>query len=227
MTLNEPNSQPNEPQDQPQSPNEPVVPQATEDENEIRGSRYYKQQLDELQAKYSHATRYAGIIDRLENDSSLLDVLQRHIAGEMVEAGSIFDDDTQQPSRNSQPQAKPAVDDIEAARQRGAAEAHMQAELKNMFSELASRGAPEYLMDKFLAFANNPTGLNAWDMWAAFMSKENRENPVTAPEEKKQNGPKGLPISAVAGDTDRPDTSKTIKRTSNNTRYVHNPNAIV
>lgn len=236
MNANEPSWMQDEPlpAETPTSAPEPKSkePAATEEEHEERGARFYKAQLQALQEKYSSAARYQGIIARLEQDSSLVDVLEKHIAGESVEVRqSLFvDDDDDEPKRRSPKEtAEPTqAEREEAARQRGEMEATRRIELKNFMNVLSTRGVPEYLADKFVAWTNNPSGLTVEDLYAAFESYEKRSSADEKPAPKpvpKEKGPSGLPIAAVGGSTDRPDTKKAIGM-RDGVKFVGNPNDI-
>jgi hypothetical protein len=217
--------------DDPQGHETPETKEAPIEDHEARGAEYYREQYEGLRAKYQEATRYQGIIQRLESDPDLLNVLEKHIAGEMVEARTIFDDEGTQEEKPKGRTGKTEVtpDDIEAARQRGALEEQARSDLKAFTSRLAHEGIPAYMIDKYLAWINNPNGLTAQDMWAAFYSIEERtKKPESKPAvEQKKGGPKGAPIASVSGETDRPDTSKSIRQASNGVRFVANANDIV
>lgn len=207
-------------------------------DHEARGAEYYRRQYEMLERQFASVNRYSGIISALERDSSLVDVLEKHIAGEVVTArsvdnGSLFDDDeavgsTERGAPRDPAQGK-SLDQIrEEARREGEMKAAAQMELKNFMARLATEGVPAYLQDKFTKFVNNPNGLTVGDMYAAFLSMEQRmakDAPITT--EPKEKGPSGVTVSAVGGSTDRPTTEQNIAQTRSGVRYVTNANEVV
>jgi len=104
-------------------------------------------------------------------------------------------------------------------------QAAAQAELKSFLSLLATNGVPEYLQHKFTKFTANPNGLTVGDMYAAFLSMEERmsKDAVVAPAPKRE-GPAGVSVSAIGGSTDRPGTEQNIRQSMNGVRYIENAN---
>lgn len=203
-------------------------------DHEARGARYFKEQYEKLNEKYNSVARYTGIISRLETDASLVDVLEKHIAGESIETRNAlfsdsYDDDGNDVSKSpvSKTGGLSLAEREEAARRQGEMEATRRIELNNFIKTLATRGVPEYLADKFVAWTNNPSGLTVEDLYAAFHNMENRsiagEKATTESQDKKQEGPSGLPVAAIGGSTDRPDTKASIGNLDG-VRYVANPN---
>lgn len=205
---------------------------ATIKEHEERGAEYYRQQYEALEREFNSVNRYQGLIQRLETDPSLVDALERHIAGEVVKARqSIFDDTDDNdapavtPSQNTARDMSP--EQIrEQARREGAMQAAAQAELKAFLATLREGGVPEYLQHKFTAFTANPNGLTVGDMYAAFLSMEERTakaNPTPKPAPKRE-GPSAVTVSAIGGSTDRPNSEQNIRQSNNGVRYIENAN---
>lgn len=223
-----------------------AVVAATIANHEERGAEYYRLQYEALQQQFNSVNRYTGIINRLESDPNLVDVLERSIAGEVlvargVDNKSLFDDDddddadTPRASTKRQAPRDPAQDMSpeqirEQARREGEMQAAAQMELKGFLGRLATEGVPAYLQDKFVKFTNNPNGLTVGDMYAAFLSMEERSTqnaPPVPPVAPKREGPAAVTVSAIGGSTDRPGTERNISQTQNGVRFINNPNDIV
>jgi hypothetical protein len=206
---------------------------ATIREHEERGAQYYKQQYEMLEREFNSVNRYQGLIQRLESDPNLVDVLERHIAGEVLQARqSIFDDSDDDDAPAVNPSKKTAADMSpqqlrEQARREGEMQGAAQAELRAFLAQLQTNGVPEYLQHKFTAFTANPNGLTVGDMYAAFLSMEERvaaKERIAAAPAPKREGPSAVTVSAIGGSTDRPSTEQNIRQSTNGVRYVENAN---
>jgi len=173
------------------------------------GSDYWRQQAMAAREQYEELAQYSGIIKALEDSPSLVDVLEREIARGATDSGSWDDPDEYWDKVDAQEkaEAQPKPSKQAPAEQGAVLEDNSEAlnrkreEINTFLKVLASQGVPDYAMDKFLRFINNPSGVAIEDLWQVYNRVEEREVEPAKGEAEDLPPP---PVSAVPGETERP-----------------------
>lgn len=218
------------------SSGEPVVEKV---EQVDEGAEYWRKKFEEVKLQNENNAPFVGILDHLKTNPNLVDVLEKHVAGEFVEARkqTIFDggeeDAYGNPIEAEDPEDKPELTteqrgDIEKrARAEGEMAAKAKIELRQFLSNLMQTGVPDHLADKFVNTLNNPTGFNLADLYAAFENKEARdgENAEGSAPKGKGQTPMGVPVSTAGGSTDKPTGDAYLEtQEGDGSNYRSNPN---
>ena len=216
---------------------EPEAP-ATSAENtslseaqEAEGSAYWKDKYMAEKSQHDDLRQFEGIIGRLRTDDELIDVLEAHMAGDIVSRGGYeaFADIQDAPGQGAvPPQQQLTSADIKAAEERGAQQAVVQKQLQSFMANLAENGVPDHAQDKFMEFMNNPSGVTVHHLWSVFQDIEGLN--VTADE--GQNGQPAAPtkprgtIASLPGSTDKPSPDRYLSEGAMHTgsNYVSDPN---
>lgn len=214
-------------------------PEVTVEEKDVRDARYWHEQFLRTKSDNEVYAPYKSILEHLKSNVDLVDVLEKHISGEFVEArqANRFGDDeddglsefsTDTTDTSETQVVKPTEEQLANAREIGKQNAQAEMELKQFLQNLMSTGVPEHLTDKFVHTISNPTGFNVADLYAAFENKENRESQIqetTKPKDKEI--PMGSPITSAGGSTDKPTGDKFLETPdSDGQNFVSNPNMI-
>lgn len=180
---------------------------------EAEGSAYWKSRFSEAKAEAESVAKYSALIRRMETDPSLVETLERHIAGEAVDQrnGAFYEDDQ---TEGSEAHGSPAVtqyteDTVRLAEQRGREIERQQQQFAGFMKTLTETGVPDHMVDKFVRMMNDPSGLTLSDMYAATENMVKREaegQQPAAAAHKKTEGPSGMPLATASGSTDRPDS---------------------
>lgn len=221
---------------------QPVVT-SPEKQQVDEGAEYWQKKFEEVKAQNEKDAPYKQIMEHLKTNGDLVNVLEKHIAGEFVEARqaqqTIFDGEEEDEYGNPIPKesqtestqdAKPAEETTEQARERGRMEAAAEIQLKTFLDNLMSvGGVPSHVTDKFVETINNPSGFNIADLYAAFENKETREKQISEsqPITEDKKTPMGVPVSSAGGSTDKPTGDKFLETPdSDGQNYSSNPNVI-
>jgi hypothetical protein len=206
---------------------------------EEEGARYWKTKFEEAKAINDRLGQYDNIIGHLEQSPDLVDILQKHIAGEVVDqtGGMFFDDDDdgydefgepKQPEATKEPVA-PQEDPEQLLRKRIEAEERAKVEMEAFMRNLLETGVPDHVVDEFSQFIANPNGMTIADVYAAYNNLKSRAKPeeTQAPKEDKDDSkPSAPPIASMSGSTDRPE-SDLYKPTMDGHNYIPDANALM
>lgn len=191
---------------------------------EEEGAAYWKAEFEAANKRYKDLSQYEGIIKRLETDSELVDVLERKMAGEIVDGGNAdyFNLDEDQTTPKGTPRGYGA-DEISEAEKRGAQMAQVQQQIQNQLTYLMENGVPDHVTDKFMKFVNNPSGVTMEHLWQVFQMIEGVEEP-SVPADQGTKKPGGGSISSMPGSSDRPDNGRYVPAEQDGASYHGDPN---
>lgn len=203
-------------------------PEAAQEE-----ASYWKEKAQKYQEEYEKISRYGGIISAMENDSNLVEVMQRAIAGEAVEyedslkGESLREYGDEEPSEGLGTRGKDPEQLQREAEERGRRQAQFNYELQTVMADMLQNGATEQEVDQFLEFVKQPAGMTAYDLLAVYkgrLTKDQGSTQDTKAPPKKQNIPS--PVSTMGGETDRPsaDNYQETPQEENLKYYPGNPN---
>lgn len=187
----------------------------------------WQARYEQLLQQHNQISQYGNIIKAMENDPSLVSLMQRAIAGEVAsmdrreESGFDYDDafETEDPKATRTDGKSRQTDEqrIAAAREQGMREAMVQIEMKQAIDEFMEAGGTPEQAQAFQEFLQNPSGLSARDFLSLYRAREERQNPKQPPKGQKQLPP--MPLASVNGQTDRPSDTPFVATPSDGSRY--------
>ena len=247
-----PNGQQGQPNGEPQG-----APEA-----KTEAEQYWHRVAQERREKASQFEHYEVLINHLNQNPKLIDDFERLILGQAVAvevtdemsrrashdsanmtpeqrlAAELGIDDgndgrqAQTPSGRQQPQGRQMT--AEEARRLGAAEERARLEMAQFRDDMIQHGVGEHMIDEFIQYLNNPTGMTYHDLFSAWRSHKIRvtkTDPLgqiqTMPQPPRPVPNSGVMPQTVSGipgsQSNRPGDQKVEGRPGYTHRYVDNP----
>ena len=151
------------------------TPEEIEAQDGTRDAVYWHKEYAAVKADNDKRSMYDNIIKALENDASLVDVVQQHMFGQPPAESKVDEDPYGSGLSNEyeEPSVKSAStsftkEDIEAARQQGATEAAGRVEFDTFMQTLTSAGIPDHKRDKFIKALTDPSYFTLQDAYDVF-----------------------------------------------------------